>query len=233
MHVYPKNDSLKVVIVEDHADLRELFVGFLCGMGHTVAGFSCADEFDEYLAGQTTDLLILDLNLPGEDGYSIASRLRAAHPELHILMLTARSALEDRIQGYVCGADNYLTKPISPPELGIVVDSIVRRVKVRRNQQIDVHLDTLRQHLAGPAGGLSLTTPEVRLLKALAEAPDGKLDYWRLQELLQLEPDDKGKAALEVRISRLKKKLHEAGAPEPAIKSLWKEGYQLCVPVRL
>jgi DNA-binding response OmpR family regulator len=87
--------------------------------------------------------------------------------------------------------------------------------------------------VAGERGELSLMPPEVALLKALAEAPGHKLDYWRLQELLQLEPDDKGKAALEVRISRLKKKLHDAGAPEPAIKALWKEGYQLCVPVRL
>ncbi len=68
---------------------------------------------------------------------------------------------------------------------------------------------------------------------SLAEAPGHKLDHWRLLELLKLEPDDKSKSALEVRTSRLKKKMAEAGAPEPAIKSLWKEGYQLCTAASL
>ena len=80
---------------------------------------------------------------------------------------------------------------------------------------------------------MTLTPPEVLLLKNLAEAPGCKLAYWRMLELLQMELDDNGKGALEVRVSRLKKKMHEVGAPEPAIKSLWKEGYQLCLPVQL
>ena len=87
--------------------------------------------------------------------------------------------------------------------------------------------------LIGPAGSVTLTPPELLLLKNLAEAPGCKLPYWRMQELLQIEPDESGKGALEVRVSRLKKKMHEVGAPDPAIKSLWKEGYQLCLPVQL
>lgn len=233
MFLYPKIDCLKIAIVEDHADLRELFVDFLSSMGHAVAGFDCAEELDEHLADQATDLLVLDLNLPGEDGYSIAERLRGAHPGLHILMLTARTSMDDRIRGYVSGADIYLTKPVSPPELAVVVDSITRRVTVAQNRLEQITLDTVRLHVSGAGRNQTLTPPEVQLLKGLAEAPGRRLDYWRLQELLNLDADDKGKAALEVRISRLKKKLREVGVAEPALKSLWKEGYQLCVPVRI
>ena len=96
-----------------------------------------------------------------------------------------------------------------------------------------VTVDTARLQLNGPIGSVTLTPPEVLLLKNLAEAPGCKLTYWRMQELLQKEADNVGKAALEVRISRLKKKMHEVGAPDPAIKSLWKDGYQLCLPVHL
>jgi DNA-binding response OmpR family regulator len=233
MRIAPRNSSLKIAIVEDHEDLRELFVDFLTKMGHQVTGFGGADDLDERMAGETVDLLILDLNLPGEDGYSIAQRQRAAHHNMHILMLTARTAVADRIMGYVSGADNYLTKPVSPSELAIVVESIMRRVVSARESMLDVTVNTASLQLRGPAGTLTLTPPEVLLLKNLAEAPGCKLSYWRLQELLQIEPTDNGKAALEVRISRLKKKMHEVGAAAPAIKSLWKEGYQLCLPVQV
>jgi DNA-binding response OmpR family regulator len=233
MRIAPRNSSLKIAIVEDHDDLRELFVDFLTEKGHEVTGFGCADDLDERMAGETVDLLILDLNLPGEDGYSIAQRQRAAHHNMHILMLTARTAVADRIKGYISGADNYLTKPVSPSELAIVVESIMRRVVSARESMLDVSVNTASLQLSGPAGALTLTPPEVLLLKNLAEAPGCKLSYWRLQELLQIELTDNGKAALEVRISRLKKKMHEVGTAEPAIKSLWKEGYQLCLPVQM
>lgn len=224
---------LNIAVVEDHADLRELFIDFLRKAGHAVTGFSGADELDEYMPSQRIDLVVLDLNLPGENGFSIAQRLRAAHPDLYILMITARTALEDRIRGYASGADIYLAKPVVPDELGAAVASIARRVDAIQTRQMQLVIHDARLELSGPAGQGSLTPPELRLLKAMAESPERKLDTWRLYELLQLEPDPKSKGVLEVRISRLKKKLLEVGAPEPAIKAVWKSGYQLCVPVRI
>lgn len=227
------SSGLKIAVVEDHEDLRNLFVGFLNGQSHDVAGFSCADELDEHLADNAVDLMILDLNLPGEDGFSIAQRFRAVHPDLHIIMLTARTAVSDRIKGYASGADLYLSKPVSPAELGAAVGSVARRVFNEANRRTVLTLDTVRQVLRGDTAEVAIGKLEVVLLKSLAEAPGQKLDYWRLLELLNLDPDDKSKSALEVRISRLKKKMTEAGAPDPAIKSLWKEGYQLCTAVSL
>jgi DNA-binding response OmpR family regulator len=227
MRIAPSNSSLKIAIVEDHVDLRELFVDFLTEKGHEVQGFGCADDLDDLMAGETFDLLILDLNLPGEDGYSIAKRHRAAHRDLHIIILTARTAVADRIKGYD------LTKPVSPSELAIVVESVMRRVSSARMNVVELVVNNANLQLTGPDGTLELTPPEMIIVKNLAKAPGCKLTYWRLSELLQIDLDEKGKAALEVRISRLKKKMHEIGAPEPAIKSLWKEGYQLSLPVRI
>ena len=225
--------SLKIAVVEDHTNLRELFVDYLNAQSHDAAGFFSADELDEHLVDKSVDLLILDLNLPGEDGFSIAQRMCEAHPDLHIIMITARTALADRIRGYASGADLYLSKPVAPAELGAAVSSVARRVQAAANRQSTLVLDTARLTLRGDKAEVTLSKSDELMLKGLAEAPGRKLDYWRLLELIDLEPDDKGKSALEVRISRLKKKMVEAGAPDPAIKSLWKEGYQLCLPVQI
>ena len=224
--------ALKIAVVEDHDDLRELFVSFVGGMGHQVVGCALADELDEYLGSETPDLLILDLNLPGEDGYSIARRIRAVHPGMYILMLTARSTIEDRMRGYVDGADIYLTKPVSPHELAIVVENIERRLGHASDLggQLSVNMSNLE--LRGPKSSQILTPPDFQLLKGLAEAPERQLPYCRLLEILALDLDDRGRRTLEVRISRLQKKLHAVGGDQPAIKSIWKEGYWLCVAVR-
>lgn len=224
---------LKIALVEDHDDLRELMVDFLCGLGHRVSGLACADELDEWLVGNRIDLLILDLNLPGEDGYSIAKRQRSAYPDLHIIMLTARTSVTDRILGYNSGADLYLPKPVLQEELGAIIGSIAHRIECTRQQENTLILDLQRLTIRGLRGELSVGRSEAILLQSLASAPQGTLPYWRMLELLELEVDDRNKAVLEVRISRLKKKLHDVGAPEPAIKALRKEGYQLCTALRL
>ena len=232
-HETPETDlALKIAIVEDHDDLRDLFVEYLSAMGHRVLGFSLAEELDDHLAQQTPDLLILDLNLPSEDGYSISQRIRLVHPGLYILMLTARSAIADRVRGYVNGADIYLTKPVSPDELAVVVDNISRRVRKAAAEVCHLSVNSASLTLSGPNGSQVLMPAELQLLKGLAEAADRELPYWRLHDLLGIEFDEKGKHVLEVRMARLKKKLHNAGAAQPAIKAVWKEGYRLCVVVR-
>ncbi len=225
--------TLKIALVEDHDDLRELLVDFLCALGHDASGLSCADDLDEFLVGNSIDLLILDLNLPGEDGFSLAKRLRASNPDLHIVMLTARSSIADRVMGYASGADLYLAKPVDQEELGAIVARIACRVEASRQHGGGLLLDMQRLVLRGGQGEVPVAHSEALLLRSLAAAQHCGLPYWRMLELLELEVDDKNKSALEVRISRLKKKLHDAGAPEPAIKAMRREGYQLCVALQL
>lgn len=90
-------------------------------------GQNAQEDLDD-LAAHTFDLLILDLNLPGENGLSIAQRYKRANPGCYIIMLTARSRLEDKVAGYESGADIYLTKPVSSAELIAAIKSLARRL---------------------------------------------------------------------------------------------------------
>jgi len=224
---------LRVAVVEDHAVLCNMFVDHLANDGHAVAGFSCAEELDEHLAQSHIDLLVLDINLPGESGYSIAERLRHAHAGMAIVMLTSRTAEGERIRGYRSGADVYLPKPVSPAELSAVVDRVAHRLLAERTPSGAPVLDLSKLRLVSPAAEVDLGRSEVILLKALVEAPARRLEYWRMLELIERAPDDAGRAALELVISRLRKKLLAAGLPLPCIKAIRGEGYLLCGALRI
>ena len=119
---------LNIVVVEDNHDLREAIVEVLTAQGHRVLGLSCAEELGDEGAQAVIDLLVVDLNLPGEDGVSLTRRLRATQPGLYILMMTARDTVRDKVSGYEAGADMYLTKPVSIEELTAAVTSVDRRL---------------------------------------------------------------------------------------------------------
>jgi DNA-binding response OmpR family regulator len=218
---------LNIAIVEDHKALREIFSDHLRNEGFSVVECSCAEELDEYYVQNKADLLILDVNLPGESGFSIANRYRGAYPTVHIIMLTVRADVKDKIQGYESGADIYLPKPVSADELSAAVLAIQRRVMSVRDKSDAPQLDILKRTLSNQLLQVELSQTELSLIKGLIEAPDHSLEYWQLLELLNKEVNDKNKGSLTVYIHRLNNKLEELGFPDPAIKSLWKFGYQL------
>jgi DNA-binding response OmpR family regulator len=119
-------NPLNVVVVEDHDVLREVTLDALRVQGYHVQGVDCAEALGD-LPFQP-DLYIVDLNLPGEDGISLSRRLRAAQPEVGIIMTTARNSIAAKVEGYASGADIYLTKPCSLEELLAAVRSLARRL---------------------------------------------------------------------------------------------------------
>lgn len=226
------DSNIKIVLVEDHDDLRDLLTRDISKAGYTVFSAECAEELDELVAGINIDILILDLNLPGEDGLSIARRYKRANPEVFVIMLTARVQEQDRIKGYHSGADIYLTKPISNSELMAAIGSISKRLLQQRNH-FDLILNVRGMTLTG-LKTLSLNRQEVIMLKALNESPNGNLPYFRLLELCgETEMNDYSKAALEVRIVRLRKKLIEAGVVGKTIRAIRGDGYHLLVKFRV
>jgi two-component system OmpR family response regulator len=225
--------TINVVVVEDNLSLQELMVEHLSANGYRAIGVSCAEELDERLVETKPDILLLDINLPGEDGISIATRLTQAHPNMRIAMLTARVADKDKTIGYGSGADMYLTKPASPDEILAAVASLSRRIAQDNHGAEILLLELAKSQLGGRLGQVRLTTAEALMLKALAEAPNQKLEYWRLLELLNKPATEKAKSALGVAMHRLKLKMVGVGAESPAIKSLFKEGYQLGIPVQI
>ena len=221
------SDAIRIAYVEDHKALREVLVDYLNTLGYQAEGFSCAEELDEHFSKQSAELLILDINLPGENGISIAQSYRAAYQNINIIMLTVRGSSIERVTGYDSGADLYIGKPVASEELGAAVGSIERRIRHRQSAVTRPILDTQHLVLTWSGAEVNLTGVEAALLKALIEAGDNKLVYWRMIELLGMEVTDKSKGALGVYVHRLNRKLVSVGLRDPVIRSIWKEGYQL------
>ena len=226
--------SLNIIIVEDHDSLREVTVALLNEHGHQAVGLASAEAVDDEAGGRVADLYIIDLNLPGEDGISLARRIRGAHAGVGIIMVTARVLTEDKVQGYDSGADIYLPKPVGPDELLAAIGALARRVKATTpTLAVSMTLDQQRLMLGGPLLELHLVSAEATLLRALAIAPGQRLAYWQLNEALGQLPDELNKASLEVRMVRLRKKLLQVSGDDAALKSIRGHGYQLCAPLRL
>jgi DNA-binding response OmpR family regulator len=220
---------LNIIVVEDHDALRKITVDTLCGMGHEVIGVDCAEAIDDEVATFPADLMIIDLNLPGEDGISLARRLRTAQPNIGIIMLTARRQIDDKRTGYENGADIYLTKPTSIVELGAAVESLGRRVKRSAEAQPTWQLSLSNLCLHGPEASVDLSAYESAMLASLARASGQRLAYWQLIELAGKPETEVSKSTLEVQVVRLRKKMVQAGAGDQPIKAVRGHGYQLCV----
>ncbi len=222
---------LNIVVVEDHDALREVTVEALCNMGHNAVGVDCAEALDDEIGAFPIDLLVIDLNLPGEDGISLSCRLRAAQPGVGIIMVTSRSQISEKLSGYESGADLYLTKPASVEELGAAVQALARRMKSHEQARPTFLLNLAALFLQGPQGVVSLSSNEAAMLSVLARAPGHRLESWQLIELSGKAEIELSKNALEVQIVRLRKKLTQAGAVNQPIKAVRGQGYQLCIKV--
>lgn len=227
--------SLHILVVEDNDNLREATVELLQAKGHQVTGVFCAEDVDDTPTRALPDLYLIDVNLPGEDGFSLAERIRHSQPLAGIILLTARGQLNDRLEGYSAGADNYLIKPVEQAELLACIRSLKRRLHTAQtaNTDQDLTLDTQSMTIAGPLGQAMLTHGECLVLAALCRAAGHRLERWQVMKLV--DPNDKGllPANLEMRISALRKKLHSCGAPDGAIRTLRGFGYALICPIRV
>jgi DNA-binding response OmpR family regulator len=227
--------SLTIVLVEDNDDLRELTAEGLREAGHQVVALSCAEELEEAAKALPADLFLIDLNLPGEDGFSLAQRLRKAHPQVWIAIISARSDVQDKVNSYDCGADLYLAKPVPFEELLAVINSFARRGLSHSHPSVEKPGGFVLQQraLRGPSGEVRLTAAEEMLLTAFVRAPSGRLEVWQIEQILGLDATLNNKANLEVRFTRLRNKLGEAGCDRHALESVRGVGYQLSLALQV
>jgi len=221
-----------VLVLEDNDALRDIVVTYLKDNGFKTKGADCAEELDIQFSKSIFDIVILDLNLPSEDGLSIAKRLRMSHPKIGIIMFTARTGMEDKIKGYEAGADIYLPKPVSNQELLAAINSLTRRIgnnSSPRKTSTKLIFHPVEKTLSGPQGSCTVNESDTIILNALSTSKDQMVEYWQLLELLNLTQSDNAKSTLEVKIVRLRKKLDEVGATTGAIKALRNKGYQLTI----
>ena len=228
--------QMRLAIIEDDVILREELSQFLQSHQFIVYETNNGLALHDLLLAEPVDVIILDLNLPGQSGFEIAQFVRASYPQIGIVMLSARTALVDRIKSYEHGADIYLPKPTPPQELLAAINSLARRItEFKPDGWI---LQTQSGQLLSPnQSAITLIAIEFVLLKALAQAPNRALESETICEILseQLATELISKRALENVISRLRKKIqpHLDGVEQRIIHSVWGSGYQLYLPISI
>jgi len=226
-------DNEQLLVVDDDEALRELLRDYLSREGFRVATVANGEEMDRWLAEQQADLVILDLMLPGEDGLSLARRLRAGG-NLPIIMLSARGEEVDRIIGLEVGADDYLPKPFNPRELLARIRSVMRRkdpaqaeapTATPRQGFGPFELDLEAQRLLRDGKEAALTTGEFNLLRIFIDHPNRVLGRDRLLDLLkgyEYSPFDR---SIDVRVARLRAKIEDDSKEPKYIRTVWGQGY--------
>ncbi|PUE51443.1 hypothetical protein B9Z45_14770 [Limnohabitans sp. 2KL-17] len=226
--------SLHILIVEDNDSLREATQELLVQDGHQVTAVSSAEEVDDTPTRDVPDLYLIDVNLPSENGFSLAERIRKSHPAAGIVLMTARGQLQDRLLGYNCGADNYLVKPVEQAELLVCIQNLARRLKSEKQAEVaGLVLDAQALNLHGPADSVALTYSESLLLTAMTRAVGQKLERWQAMQLIDAKDKGLSPANLEMRISALRKKMDSCGAPADAIRTIRGFGYALSCRVKI
>lgn len=229
----------RVLIVEDEREMARLAALHLEDQGCEV---SFAHDGSEGLAKALEggfDLVILDLMLPGTDGLEICRQLRAKPDYVPILMLTARSAEEDRVLGLELGADDYLTKPFSLRELVARVKAIFRRMEAMADREAPedeplrvgpVEIDAARRqvHIAGRA--VSLTVKEFDLLHEFARHPGRVFTRGELLERVWSYGYDGYEHTVNSHINRLRAKIEEDPTDPRLVQTVWGIGYRFFDP---
>ena len=212
-------DAAHVLVVDDDVRLRALLQRYLGEQGFRVTTADHAADARAKLRLLQPDLVVLDVMMPGESGLTLTETLRTEGRDLPILLLTARSAPEDRIAGFEAGADDYLGKPFEPYELVLRLRAMLRRAAPAPSpgQAGPVRLGALefdveRAELRGPEGVVHLTGGEAALLQLLARTPG---EVWSREAIADaLGMDETGERAIDVQVTRLRRKL-EADPREP------------------
>jgi DNA-binding response OmpR family regulator len=227
--------AVRIAVVDDEAVSREAVVKYLAGLGFEIQGLSSAAALREAMGKpQPPQLVILDVMMPKEDGLSALRWLRSVS-EVPVIMLTSAGDTTDRVVGLELGADDYVTKPCDMRELLARVRSVMRRREsnvVRRSGFSPTaasaepwfgrwRLDRARRRLVDADGqGLEITGAEFGLLAAFADHPNVVLSREKLLELSGTDPGEVFDRAIDLRITRLRKKIEPVPGDPTVIKTV-------------
>jgi len=222
----------RVLVVDDDAGLRDLLSEYLVKQGFLVETARDGREMDERMAAVVPDLVVMDLMLPGEDGLSLTRRIKAQR-NLPVIMLSARGEDIDRIIGLEVGADDYLAKPFNPRELLARIRAVLRRggeTVVAQGKDEMVHfgpfaLDLAAQRLSREGKDIPLTQAEFTLLKVFVEHPNRALSRDQIMDWLKGFERDPFDRSIDVRVTRLRRKLEDDPANPFYIRTVWGQGY--------
>ena len=228
-------ETKRILVVDDDEKLRGLLTRYLGEQGFAVAGVGDGEAMDAYFAQSGADLVVLDLMLPGEDGLSIARRLRATG-EMPIIILSARGDEIDRIVGLEVGADDYLPKPFNPRELLARIRAILRRSDSLQDNETDNDCGNnycfgdftfnLESHcLMRDDQPVDLTHGDLDLLEVFVSRPNRVMSRDALIEQLKGYERSPYDRSIDVRVTRLRKKIEPNPEQPQYIRTVWGKGY--------
>ena len=218
---------MRTLLIEDDDPLADGMAEALQRHGFSVDRLASADGAEAALSTVQYDLLLLDIGLPGADGFDLLRRLRDRSLDLPVLMVTARDAVEDRVHGLRLGADDYLVKPFAIDELLARCDALLRRSRTSTAQQIAIGslvLDTGRQSAQLGDQPLELTGREWGLLHELMRAAPNVVSKAKLTDSLGRWDREVTANAIEIYVSRLRATL---GAGDVEVRTVRGIGYRL------
>jgi len=229
----------RLLVVEDDPAILSLFVAYLEKDGYQVAGAATAASAEAMVKRQEFDLILLDLGLPDEDGLVVARRIRASSTT-PLVFVTQRASDADKIAGLELGADDYVTKPFNPRELSARVRNILARADRNGSRQgpedivrfgewvLDLGRYTLRE---GGGTTVPLTRAEFDVLKALLLASGRAVTRETLLDAIRPKNPEGSDRAIDVLVSRLRRKLESGDGRPTVIVTVLGVGYRIGVPV--
>jgi DNA-binding response OmpR family regulator len=227
-------DNKHILVVDDDPGLRELLEQYLAEQGYAVETVADGGAMERRLAEHHADLVILDLMLPGEDGLTLARKLREQGGP-PIIMLSARGEDIDRIIGLEVGADDYLAKPFNPRELLARIRAVLRRGEGCAGGTEEAirnifhfgpfNLDLDNRILSREGTDIPLTAGEFNLLRIFVEHPNRVLSRDSLMDLIKGYERTPFDRSIDVRVTRLRRKIEDDPATPVYVRTIWGEGY--------
>ena len=228
----------RILIVEDEAAIREFEAINLKRVGYDIteagSGEEALDIYDNDVQG--FQIALLDISMPGMDGFTLCKELRKRSETLGIIMLTARTQEMDKISGLMLGADDYITKPFSPTELLARVDSLYRRVEMQNKKVAPVQSDDItlgdftlnlrRRTLVKNGKNIELTQVEFQMIEYLFSNPDVALDRTDILNKVWGTSYFGEEKIVDVNIRRLRKKVEDDPSEPRHLLTVWGMGYK-------
>ena len=228
----------KILIVEDEAAIREFEAINLKRVGYDITEAGSGEEaleiYDSDLEG--FDIALLDISMPGMDGFALCKELRSRSETLGIIMLAARTQEMDKISGLMMGADDYITKPFSPTELLARVDSLYRRVEMQNKKTASVQSDSItlgdftlnlrRRTLVKKGKNIELTQVEFQMVEYFFSNPDVALDRTDILNKVWGTNYFGEEKIVDVNIRRLRKKVEDDPSNPTHLVTVWGMGYK-------
>lgn len=228
----------RILIVEDETAIREFEAINLKRVGYDITEAGSGEEaleiYDNDFEG--FDIALLDISMPGMDGFALCKELRKRSDTLGIIMLTARTQEMDKISGLMLGADDYITKPFSPTELLARVDSLYRRVEMQKKKSVPVQNDDItlgeftlnlrRRTLVKNGVNIELTQVEFQMVEFFFTNPDVALDRTEILNKVWGSNYYGEEKIVDVNIRRLRKKIESDPSNPQHLVTVWGMGYK-------